>query len=402
MYFANYIQSVIYIISTYFLVVLIASIPQSTKLRKIYFNARYCFLFVLSGIALGNIMGSIYEKDTEKIITDNIRFFSFTLIFLVPIYVIRLPQKYGGSLEQKYRYFSYTYTLLVFASLLLSTNKFESIYPGNLFGASTFNLTIISSWSFYALINYIRYKRNLDLIFCIIYWLVSIISLAKWNFFVMVSIPIFLFHNTILLKNKIAASTKLFLIGFVCISLVFITLFNEVILNKVANLDGYENFESYLNSRVFRDSENTDNIDRGLIKVGNGQGVKDGGRGLMWEDLLDRTYKSPIVGIGFGARALEDIGYEMEDHNIFLQFASRFGFPLSIISFIFIYKYFKSLFTLFKYNYPNNKNIIILAFLNFFFQSSVGNIWGQCFVTLLIGAAWGLMLRPPNAKLSIT
>jgi O-antigen ligase len=169
--------------------------------------------------------------------------------------------------------------------------------------------------------------------------------------------------------------------------MVFFFLNINSILELVVKARGWYSFNDFLDDRVLGEQS----IEYG--NIGNVQ-LKDGYRFVMWEDLISRTFDDPITGIGMGSRALENKGDFVEDHNIFVTHISRYGIPLFFLWMWLVLLVIKSLRNYIKTNSFSKVflYIITIMYINFFFQASVGNIWGQLLVVILIGTSIGLML----------
>jgi hypothetical protein len=235
-------------------------------------------------------------------------------------------------------------------------------------------------------------KKKLFLVWTAICYTDVLWSLAKWNIIAFVGFPVMLilvfYANNQLTPRKrkkyTIAALSLFVLFFANIG---------IVMNPIAKLQDYESVDEYLARRVFGDANNDANIGS-TISVSGDQGIKDGARLAMWGDLLTRTGENPIAGVGLGTRALDYNGLNIEDHNVFVTHVSRYGIPLFIgwlvLNFLLIRKLRTYILAdkyarIFKFTFT-------IMYLNFFFQASVGNIWGQVLVALLIGMSVGLLL----------
>jgi hypothetical protein len=396
MYFNNYIQIALYGPVILVLLALIAFTPKTVffKSFKVYFS----LYVLLSCIALvkGFLIGVSLGKDGQYIKEDFLKITTFVFFIGLPYLIIGINPR---QLRLPFRLFNYlglVYTVLVSLSLYIAGNTNEegsvSIYPGNLFGATTMNLTIISAWTFYAFALYRVTKKKLFLVWTAICYTDVLWSLAKWNIIAFVGFPVMLI--LVFYANNQLTPRKRKKYTIAALSLVVLFFANiGIVMNPIAKLQDYESVDEYLARRVFGDA----NIDANIgsnISVSGDQGIKDGARLAMWGDLLTRTGENPIAGVGLGTRALDYIGLNIEDHNVFVTHVSRYGIPLFIgwlvLNFLLIRKLRTYILAdkyarFFKFTFT-------IMYLNFFFQASVGNIWGQVLVALLIGMSVGLLL----------
>ncbi len=176
-------------------------------------------------------------------------------------------------------------------------------------------------------------------------------------------------------------STKyLFITIFFFIIILFIT-FSKQIFDIIAQINQFDDFENYLDGRVFRQMTNESQVESGIgVMVGDDYGIKDGARFLVWLDLITKTLKSPFTGIGLGVRAF---GEDMEDHSMIIFFFARFGIILFSVLFYLQFLIFKKYYKL--VDLSKSKPILLILIFHFYFQASVGNIWGQLPYDLLIG-----------------
>jgi hypothetical protein len=396
MYLNNYIQIVLYGPVILVLLALIAFTPKTNffKSFKVYFGL-YVFLSCIA-LVNGFLIGVSLGKDAQYIKEDFLKITTFVFFIGLPYFTIALKPQQLKLLFRLFNYVGLVYTVLVSFSLYIAgnvdTESSVSIYPGNLFGATTMNLTIISAWTFYVFALYYFTKKKLFLVWTVFCYTDVLWSLAKWNIIALVGFPVMLILMFYTNNQLTPAKRKKYTI--VALGLVLLFFANiGLVMNPIAKLQGYESVDEYLTRRVFGDAKNDANIGS-AISVSGDQGIKDGARLAMWGDLLIRTGENPIAGVGLGTRALDYIGMNIEDHNIFVTHVSRYGIPLFIGWLVLTFLLIRKLRTyiladkyarIFKFTFT-------IMYLNFFFQASVGNIWGQVLVALLIGMSVGLLL----------
>ena len=157
-------------------------------------------------------------------------------------------------------------------------------------------------------------------------------------------------------------------------------------------MQNYDSFASYLESRVFKTVTANSSIDSGTLFDYGGEGISDGARFGMWNDMFTRTLDSPILGLGIGARAFDYIKVDVEDHNILVFIISRFGFIIAGLILFYLFKVLQSSYSFFRNSkYPLLKYLYVGLIGNFFFQGLVGMIWGQLPVTLLLGIVLSIL-----------
>jgi hypothetical protein len=345
-------------------------------------------------VSIGLIKGFSLGNGALQIKQDVTKIFIFVFFLGLPIYIVFQKRNFLLNFSKYFNFFSIIYTILVSLSLIIvgSVNEENhSIYPGNLFGASTVNLTIISAWAFYGIAIFNLTGKKLFLYWSALCYVDCLISLAKWNTIAIICYPILLGLTISANFNITKGQKKQLFAGFLLLIVLLFTQIN-LILTPFVKSAGWANFDEFLNNRVFGDSENTANLSQ-TVNVGDA-GLKDGARLAMWTDLVNRTLENPLIGIGFGGRALDYEGLDVEDHNIFVTHFSRYGILLFLGWLWATFKIIKWLSL--KVNHHRKSKIINYAFyiiyLNFFFQASVGNVWGQILVALFIGISIGLMI----------
>ena len=398
MYFNNYVQIFLYVPQVLILFSLALFSPKSSysRLLKSYIGA--LFIVTVAGILIGLYRGLTLSKDYSEIREDISKLVSFVLFIVMPFFFFSLNKKYKIFLCKWFNIFAVTYTFAVLPNMFIVVSD-GSIYPGNLFGRTTVNITIISAWLFYSLSMFYINRERWLLVWSFVCYLIVLASLAKWNFIAILLYPLLVF--LVALKGVRSLSKlkkKRTKVIFIC-SIVFLGLNISTFGDIFSRNLGYESFEHYLEKRVLGDPNNNGNLARTAFNLTSDKGVRDGARLMMWADLISRTMESPILGTGLGSRALEDIGLQMEDHNIFVTHMSRYGVPLFCLWFFLVGRILKI-----QYSHLNRhvnlkpvRAFYVIIFLNFTFQSSVGNIWGQLLVALFVGSSVGIFLNSAHA-----
>ncbi|MDD2635463.1 MAG: hypothetical protein PHW82_08190 [Bacteroidales bacterium] len=336
------------------------------------------FLSILMGIVSDNFPSSLANIDLSRVI-------NFNLIFIIPIVLINKSLFKTNKFVKSFNVLLLIFTLLIGYSLI-KAGMGKSAFYGNFFRASTVNLTMVSTISFYGLIYYYLKRKKIGLILMVLAWFISIASLTKWNFFVDIAVPI-LFIRVWHSKSKQKNFQKIIITSLSSILILLILLPNfKEYLDTFASMQNYTSFDSFLNSRVFRTVTAESSIESGTLFDFEGRGISDGARFSMWHDLIKRTLNSPIFGIGIGVRAFDYWDSIVEDHSVLIFIISRFGFIMGGGILYHIYKVIKSSFAFCRNDkYPLLKYLYLGLIGNFLFQGSVGMIWGQLPVTLLLG-----------------
>ena len=401
MFIGNYFQ-IIFDLLTIILILFRSfySTTNLTALKPAYKYSNTILILFVIALMYANLIGFRQKKSFDNIYIDNLRILSFSLILIIPLLFFRLSNKILKILNTLFFIFTLIYTTFVFINILVSRNISEedtSIFPGNLFSISTLNLTLISYFCYYYLFRFILKQNILDAIFIFISYLIILFTLQKWNIVCLVTIPI-IFIKFVLFSKSVNKKVlnKIILLN----TFIFILIFASVGSTFIAQKAGFDDIGSFMDSRVLTktDAANSNGLEQGVVGVNDSQAIKDGGRLLMWGDMVTRSFEHPFIGIGFGSRALEQFAFNIEDHNMIITFMSRFGFPMTFIILYFLFKYIKSLYNIQKVSNNLFKYILLFCILNFFFQSIVGNIWGQSFITINFSIILGLILSSIKLK----
>jgi hypothetical protein len=392
MYFNNYIQIALYVPQVLILIALIFFSPKTNYFKSVKLYFGLLFLLTIIGISIGTYIGLKLDKGSHQMKEDITKLITLVFFIGLPFFLNGLSLSNRNLIFKVFNGFAFIYTLLVFPNMFLTLED-SSIYPGNLFGRTTVNLTIISSWAFYSLSIYFASKNKLFLTWSFICYIAVVASLAKWNAIAIVFYPLLAYLILIMYNDRLGVKMRRVMkYPFWGMSVLIILNFSTLAEPLARNL-GYGSFDDYLDSRVFGDSNNRANLVQ-TIEFSEDKGIKDGARFVMWVDMLTRTKENPWFGVGIGSRALENLGLKVEDHNIFVTHVSRYGVPIFLLWCILIFKLFKLQYN----NLVTNKLLAPLKYLyfiillNFFFQASVGNIWGQLLVALFIGTAIGSII----------
>jgi hypothetical protein len=396
MHFNNYILIVLYLPVIYFYLSYLGLGTVRTNLTAARKKLNKLLALVFIGIILAILVGyndGKFPSDLSRI--DISRITHFLLIFIIPLVLIdnRLIKKAVSKKILLISLFAFTFSI---GYSLFTAGIGKSSFAGNIFGATTINLTLISIVAFYGLFQYYLYRTRSGLILSVVAWIICLASLAKWNFWVDIMIPLLLIR--IFLFSKRSITKKIIIVPLLAI--VFIALiipnFEDYMDSFAANLE-YNSFENYLNSRVLRTGSSNVMYESGAVLNIGDKGISDGARISMWYDLLQRTWERPIFGLGLGTRAFDYRGVTIEDHSVLIFIISRFGILLGILILTYIIKLVK-LFYVFSTNenYPFLKYIYLALIGNFFFQSLVGMVWGQLPVTLFLGIILSFIFTEMN------
>ncbi|MBK5214517.1 MAG: hypothetical protein JJE55_12750 [Flavobacteriaceae bacterium] len=349
-------------------------------------------LYFIVGTILSMFVGYVADNFPSSLANiDFLRVLNFNLIFIIPIVLMDSRIVKNTTLKKIFNFLLLAFMLAVGYSLI-SAGMGESAFYGNFFGATTVNLTMVSIISFHGLIYYYLKRKNIGLILAVLAWLISIASLAKWNFWVDVTIPI-LFFRVWYSSRKKGVFQKIVIASFSAILIIFFLYPNfKDYLNTFASMQNFNSFDTYLDSRVFRTVTSNSSTTSGTLFDFGGEGISDGARFEMWNDMITRTLDAPVLGIGIGARAFDYFGVEIEDHSILVFIISRFGFIIAGLILFYLFKVLKSSYSFFRNSkYPLLKYLYVGLIGNFFFQGLVGMIWGQLPVTLLLGIVLSIL-----------
>ena len=377
-----YILIFLYVITIFIFIFYYYNNVKNKLLHNLKSKINYLYFTTFIGIIYSSIISfnnsNFFSQHT---FVDVTRVLNFSTIFALP-FVFSFIKKIYFKLIYKYLFiFALLYTFLICLSCIFGTG--ESIFYGGIFGATTVNLGIISLFFFIALNDYLEFKKFKSLILLILTYFVILITLTKWNILVLIT-GIYFIYLLVIMQLKVKSFLKYIFIILLIIAIAYLIYNGRQIFDLIAQLNDFDDFDSYLNGRVFRKMTSDSQVDSGIgIMIGDDYGIKDGARFLVWLDLITKTMKSPFTGVGLGIRAF---GEDMEDHSMFIFFFARFG----IIFFLFFYyKIFNILKEFYKIYLANtnkqHKIIFILFFTHIFFQASVGNIWGQLPYDIFIG-----------------
>jgi len=327
-------------------------------------------------------INNVFPSENAKI--DVLRVANYLALFSIPILLSNNNFFRKENVFKIFGYISFTFVLLVGISLF-TVGGGKSIFFGNLFGATTVNLSVVSLLVIAGLQYYYRYNGKLGLYIATLGYIITVASLAKWNFVVILFTP-YLIYKILAEKTKSNAFTRINLFIGSGILVFFLFLAKDKILNSFASINQFDDIESYFNSRVLRTKTDNSSIESGVLLIEGDVGIKDGARFMIWMDLINKTMDSPFFGIGLGTRAGNNAKIDIEDHSIFIFFLSRFGFILFLLFFYKVYKLYKIYYKIIENpKYKLSKLLLTLLLLNFYFQASVGNIWGQILYVLMLG-----------------
>jgi len=371
-----YINYILYVGAIFSLLLYIIG-RYKNKFSKKYFSLLLGILFTyIVGTLIGFLKGISLNNSQEFIYNDLLKsaVFPLTLVF--------------AGIMSKVRNIKYTKKIILLLGFMFSViifiNKFLGIIaPGNLIKASTvqlYNLSFVGFFGLYLLSK--KYHKNIARFIILLSWLTALLSLAKWNF---IPVIIFPFLWIIIETKKINIKKRLifcFVILIIFASLIF-NLRNNIV--EFASNGHYNSFNSYWRSRVI--TENS-------LK---NEEIRTGGRIKIWSDLLQQFSKSPISGVGLGARPTF---LNVEDHNMFIFFLVRFGILLFSIMMIFLLILILHILRCPTVN-KTNRLILFTLFLYFFFSASIGSCFGQIINGLTIGGIVGIIINPRNADILI-
>jgi hypothetical protein len=341
------------------------------------------YIIAFIGIVISIIMGYINNTfPSTNAATDFLRITNYLALFCLPI-ILGATESLNKPFAVKiFGYISFLFVFLVAISLFTRGGG-KSFFYGNLFGATTINLSVTSLLVVAGIQYYYRFAQKLGLYIAFVGYLVTVASLAKWNAVVIIFAPYF-FYKVLMEKTKSNIFRRLSVFAGSVVLVIFIFFAKDQILKSFASINQFDDIGSYLNSRVLRTKTEESNIESGVLLINGDVGIKDGARFMIWIDLIGRTLETPFTGIGLGARAGSN--QDVEDHSAFVFFLSTFGIPLFIWFFSKIYKLYKYYYKIVKNpNFKLSKSLLTLLLANFYFQASVGNVWGQILYVLMLG-----------------
>jgi hypothetical protein len=163
------------------------------------------FAVGILGIFMASIVGYVTLKlDTENSSVDLVRILNYLTLFCIPI--VLSNYRYFSSLKSTYFFSRVSLIFVIFTGAsLFMVGGGNSVFFGNLFGATTVNLGVVSLQAIGGLQSYYRNKNKIGLFIAIIGYIITFASLAKWNFVVMLFLPYYLYKvpNDIIKRNKL-------------------------------------------------------------------------------------------------------------------------------------------------------------------------------------------------------
>lgn len=396
MYINNYFIIFLYLLSILFYIgyFILKNVPDHyVDLKK---KENHFLFWTVLGLLLSYIIGFLNDaipSDNSKV--DFQRIINFSLIFIVPIVLSKMI--FFKSPKFKLLFHLVLFVFLVFVSIsLLLKGGGESAFFGNLFGATTVSLGIVSIIIFSGIEYYYKDGRKLGLIISIVGYTISIASLVKWNLIVDIIAPILIFKVWRVRTKFSQLSKVIFVLSFMVVIIFFAFIVNDLF-NLFAKINDFESINTYIQDRVLRQQHTASNFESGILVSFGEYGIKDGGRLLIWRDLLNRTFADPLLGIGLGARAFDFKGWGIEDHNFIIFFLARFGILIFSFFSLNLIRTIKAFYNITKdENYPASRLIYLSMIINFFFQAFFGNIWGQLPVVLVLGFVLHFFTYPQN------
>ena len=381
-----YLLVLLYFISIFVFVLYFIVKVRNKELLIIKKQSTLLFFLLLFSLFFSTIIGYLnYSFPSDHAFVDITRILNFSTIFATPFVLAFTNLRLFNKYYEIFKTVAIFYTILTALSFIFGSG--ESIFYGGLFGPTTVNLGMISIFFFIALHDYQYFPKKKNLILLLISYFVIIISLSKWNLIAILAGFYFIYIYIMKQLNSKNSTKYLFITLSVSLLLLFI-IFSKQIFDIIAQINQFDDFENYLDGRVFRQMTNNSQVESGIgVMVGDDYGIKDGARFLVWLDLITKTLKSPFIGLGLGVRAF---GEDMEDHSMIIFFFARFGIILFLILFFLQFKIFLRYFKLVKNSL--SKPIFLILILHFYFQASVGNIWGQLPYDLLLGLFFSRLL----------
>jgi len=369
-----YINYILYIGAIFCLLLYLVG-KYRNKFSKKYFSLLIVILFTyIIGVLIALLRGFHLDRPLDLIYVDLFKSTAFPLSLVFAGLISKI---------QKIKRVEKLFLLLciIFSIIIFIDKTFRLTPLGNIIKASTvqlYNLSFIGFWGLY-LLSKNRYKKIARFII-LLSWLTAIFSLTKWNFFPILILPLLWI---IIETQKRKRKTKKQIITAIILIIILASM-GFIFRNNIVYFSSegqYETWHSYWQTRV---------VAGDLLESGH---VRSSGRFKIWNDLLQQFSKSPLVGIGFGARPTFK---SVPDHNMFIFFLTRFGFLLSTVMIIFS---FMLIIHILKFKYINKINRLILfslIFYYFFFSASIGSSWSQLINGLTVGIIIGFIIHPRN------
>jgi len=336
-----------------------------------YYSLFLSLLFIyIIGIAIAYLEGINFNNPIKFIYGDLSRSMILPLSFAFTVLVSRTRNiKY---FENIISILALIFMAILFIYKLFGFNIFKDIIK--LTTVQLYNTSFIGFFGFYLLEK--KHYKIIARFIILISWFLAILSLAKWNFFIVLSFPILWI---IIETKKMRTKKRIFLCITILIILVVVFLNFKTDIVRFSSKNVWESWESYWYARV-------------MTPEGR---ILDGSRFKIWGDLLQQFLKNPLLGIGFGARPTFS---DVEDHNMFIFFLIRFGIPLFCIFIVLLIKLIVHIL-----NYQGisriNRLVLFALFVYFFLSASTGSCFGQMLNGLTVGGIIGIMLNPMSADI---
>lgn len=274
------------------------------------------------------------------------------------------------------------FLFLIFVLVMLINRLFGLAVLGDLAKVTTrqlFNISVVGFFGLYLLVN--RHYQSIGRFLILISWIVIVLSLAKWNFFAITILPL---SWIIIEARRIVNRQKLFFCLIALIVLVSVLIgFRDQITHFAT---GHPTWQTFLSKRV---------VTGNLLAGGE---IRTGSRLLIWSDLLQQFSRSPILGIGFGARPTF---LNIADHDIFIFFLVRFGLPLfclaTVLSLMLIIQ-------MLHYQQINkvSRLILLMLWIYFFQNAAIDPVpYGEIINGLVFGIVVGIILNPQTICIAI-
>jgi O-antigen ligase len=272
---------------------------------------------------------------------------------------------------------------IVFLFSFLLVRIFETNLLGNLVlrtSAQLLNVTFMGSYGLY-LITEKRYKKIGQLI-AIMAWVILVISFTKFYFIPIILLPLTWALIETRNFNRLKRFVGILIIIIIITSSLFI--FRD---NITSFATSYPSFNAYWHGRV---------VDGSLLSDG---GLRDGSRFRIWNDLLQQFYRSPWLGIGYGARPTF---LNVADHNIFIFFLVRFGAPIFITLFILTFALFVHMLSFVKIN-RMSRLVLFSLLLTYFLTSAIDpKPYAVIINSLLAAVIAGVILNTKSKTVFLT